>query len=120
MVTKLDAGNALGIAVEGLKRQETAVAKAADDLNANLVAAQNQLAAATGRGEAAPKEEAPVAQDGLATRVAPEVDGDITRPIVNLLQAKTAYTANLTAVKVAGDIQQQTVDMLGRHKTVEA
>lgn len=118
----VNTGNALGVAVEGLKRQETRVAKATEDLNANLVAAQNQLAAASAQGQAPSPAPAPaedgVAQDSLvAARVA---DADITRPLVTLLEAKTAYSANLKAVSVAGDIQQETINMLGKRTRIEA
>ena len=111
-IKNLSAG--LSVANEGLKRAEAAVAKAADDINTVNVAAQNKLAAATGRGEPAAAEVVADNADGAAVSAARE---DLAGPVVDLLMAKVAYKASLEAVKVTGDVMRDAVDTLGNRKS---
>lgn len=111
MMPKLDG---LSTALQGLAKQEQRVAQAAEDINTALVAAQNQLAAGTGRGEALPAEVA--VEDGVASETVNAANTDLARPIVDLLQAKAAYNANLKAVEVTADVERDLVDAIGKRR----
>lgn len=101
----------LQTAVEGLRKQEARVAKAAEDINANFTAAQNAIAA----DSVSVSDRAaviPAVEDAMRGAVLPE--RDVSAAIVDMLQAKTAFKANAASVRVASDVMQDTIDMVGK------
>lgn len=109
-------GNAFSIARSGLQAQEVKATQAVAKLNKNLVAAQNQVAASSGDRDdnVAVSDAAVVASENArAAAVAADVDaGDISGPLVDLLQAKTAYKANASALRVTADIEDTAANLL--------
>ena len=99
--------NALNVAVEGLKASEGRVVKAVEDIQFATLAASNVV---NGAGEG---EEALVA-DAVRGALVPVTEGDISKPIVDLLQAKFAYQANAFAVKVTADVESELTRVLKR------
>ena len=119
---KLDAMNTL---VQGLKRTEVKIDKAAKDLQAAQVNAQNTFASrdvadTVNVGQAADTPEAAAVADenARAAAVGAESGGDFVKPLVDLLQAKTAYKANATALRVTGDVEQTLLDVVGNRRDV--
>ena len=109
----------LNNALKGLQEQGTRVAKAANDINAALVQNQNLVAAATSNtaeaaAEANAANEAAVT-DAVRGAVLP-AEGDVTKPLVDLLQAATAYKANAVALRVTGDVERDVINILGNRK----
>jgi hypothetical protein len=103
--------NGFATAVAGLQKQETRVAKAAEDINQSFTAAQNAIAA----DSVAVSDRAavvPAVED--AVRGAVLSDGDVTTPIVDLLQAATAYKANAAVLRVTSDVEQSLMDVIGK------
>ncbi|PZP40487.1 MAG: hypothetical protein DI585_00870 [Pseudomonas fluorescens] len=97
--------------IEGMRTQEQRVAKAANDINQGFTAAQNAMAAdSVSIDERAAV--VPAVED--AVRGAVLSAGDITTPIVDLLQAATAYKANAAAFRVSSDVEQTTLDLIGK------
>lgn len=90
-------GTASRTAVKAQQEQAANVSKAAEEINqsfnqaADVVAQENQAAADTARA---------------ALESGPE------KPIVDLLQAKTAYTAATKVQQVVNDLQSETAKML--------
>lgn len=108
----LEINNALRIATAGLQKQETRVAKAAEDINQSFTAAQNAIAA----DSVAVSDRAaviPAVEDAVRGAVLPP-EGDLTTAVVDLLQAATAYKANAAVVRVTSDVEQSTIEMLGK------
>lgn len=98
-------------AVEGLKRAEAKVVEAASAI------------ARTGTGEVAPREDDAVeisdealVSDAVRGAVIPAGDDDLAAPLVDLLQAKTAYKAAAVAVKVTADVEDVAARMLTDRK----
>ncbi len=101
----------LQTAVEGLRKQETRVAKAAEDINKNFTAAQNAIAA----DSVSISDRAaviPAVEDAMRNAVVPE--RDLSAAVVDMLQAKTAFKANAAAVRVTSDVMQDTMDIIGK------
>ncbi len=97
--------------ITGLRKQEERVAKAATDINNAFTSAQNALAA----DSVSISDRAaviPAVED--AVRGAVLSDGDVTKPIVDMLQAVTAYKANAATFRVTADLEQTTIDMIGK------
>lgn len=101
--------SALNTLVQGLSRQSNRVASDADAMQAALVAAQNQAAAATGHNPTG----APTNAPGLTSETL-SASTDIIGPIVDMIMARQAYAATLVATKITADVEQTTVDMMGR------
>ncbi|RYG60911.1 MAG: hypothetical protein EON60_05405 [Alphaproteobacteria bacterium] len=103
--------NGLQTAIQGLRTQETRVAKAAEDINANFTAAQNAIAA----DSVSISDRAaviPAVEDAMRSAVVPQ--RELSSAIVDMLQAKTAFSANAAAVRVTSDVMQDTIDMVGK------
>lgn len=104
-------GSALNTAIGGLTKQENRVAKDAVDINQGFAAAQNALAAdsvsVSDRAAVVPAVED-------AVRGAVLSSDDVTTPIVDMLQAVSAYKANAAVVRVTADVEQTTIDMIGK------
>jgi hypothetical protein len=101
----------LQTAVEGLRKQETRVAKAAEDISQNFTAAQNALAA----DSVSVSDRAaviPAVEDAMRNAVVPE--RELSAAVVDMLQAKTAFKANAESVRVASDVIQDTIDIVGK------
>lgn len=97
--------------ITGLRKQEERVAKAAVDISNAFTSAQNAMAA----DSVAISDRAavvPAVED--AVRGAVLSDGDVTQPIVDMLQAVSAYKANAAAFRVTSDLEQTTLDMIGK------
>lgn len=95
----------------GLRKQEERVAKAAVEINNAFTSAQNAMAA----DSVAISDRAaviPAVED--AVRGAVLGDGDVTKPMVDMLQAVTAYKANAAAFRTASDMEQAALDMIGK------
>lgn len=103
--------NGLQTAVEGLRKQEVRVAKAAEDINKSFTAAQNALAAdsvsVSDRAAVVP-----AVEDAVRGAVLPP-EGEITTALVDMLQATAAYKANAASVRVASDVMDSTIDLIG-------
>lgn len=101
----------LQTAVEGLRKNEVRVAKAADDINKSFTAAQNAIAAdsvsVSDRAAVVP-----AVEDSM--RGAVLTDGDVTAPMVDMLQATAAYKANAAVVRVTSDVEDATMDIIGK------
>ena len=121
---KLDAMSTL---IQGLGVQAANVDKAARDIQAATIAAQNTIAAAQTRPEtgdviaigpqpAAQDVDAVVAANTRAAAVA--ADGDLVKPIVDLLQAAIAYKANIVALKITADVEAAVGDLLGKRTDI--
>ena len=101
----------LQTAVEGLRKQETRVAKAAEDINQSFTAAQNAIAAdSVSISDRAAV--VPAVEDSMRGAVLGA--GDVTGPMVDLLQATAAYKANAAVVRVTSDVQTATMDIIGK------
>lgn len=101
----------LSAALGGLQRAESQVAKAASDVNASFVAAQNALAAdSVNVSDKAAV--APAVEDAVRGAVLPTDGPDLSTALVSLLQAKAAYEANLKSATVTGDLQTELVRQL--------
>ena len=101
--------NGLQTAIEGMRTQEVRVAKAADDITKSFTAAQNAIAAdSVSISDRAAV--VPAVED--AVRGAVLSDGDVTAPMVDLLQATAAYKANAAVGRVTSDVMQETIDMI--------
>ena len=97
--------------ITGLRKQEERVAKAATDISNAFTSAQNAMAA----DSVAISDRAaviPAVEDAMRGAVVGE--GDITAPLVDMLQAVTAYKANAAAFRVTSDVEQATLDMVGK------
>lgn len=108
--------NGLRIATQGLQKQEAKVAKAAEAINKTFTAAQNAASNAQAADSVAVSDRAavvPAVEDAVRGAVLP-AEGELTTAIVDLLQAATAYKANAAAVRVSADVEQATLDMIGK------
>lgn len=116
---RLTTTNAFNAALSGLKANEDKLGKAVEALNRAAAVNSNAVA----------KAEAPPPEDGDVVQVSDEAivtdavrgaavpagsDGDLLKPLVDILQAKTAYKANLETLKVTADIESDTVKLLRR------
>ena len=104
--------NGFRTAVAGLQKQEVKVAKAAEDINKSFTAAQNAIAA----DSVSVSDRAavlPAVEDAVRGAVLP-AEGDLTTAVVDLLQASTAYKASAAAVRVTADVDQVTMDLIGK------
>ncbi|MBI1308400.1 MAG: hypothetical protein GC129_00880 [Proteobacteria bacterium] len=101
----------LDVAVQGLRKQGDRVTRDVDTMNKAFAAAQNaQAADSVSVSDKASI--APAVEDAMRGAVlAPE--GDVTKALVDVLQAKAAYGANVQAAKVTGDIQSEIYKMFG-------
>jgi flagellar basal body rod protein FlgC len=98
----------LSVSLTGLQTAEKKVVKAVNEI-------QKVFAhAASPTGQVLPTDERAVT-DAVQGAVLPTVDatgGDLAKPIVDLLQAKVAYQANLFAAKVTADVESDAVRLL--------
>lgn len=104
--------NGFRTAVAGLQKQEVKVAKAAEDISKSFTAAQNAIAA----DSVALSDRAaviPAVEDAVRGAVLPP-EGELSSAVVDLLQAKTAYKANVVAVRVTSDVEQTVIDLIGK------
>lgn len=103
--------SAVNTAIRGLTTSTERVNKAAADINQAFTAAQNAQAADS--VSVSDKAAAvPAVQDAMKNAVLPS--GDITQPVVDMLQAVTAYKANAATLRVTADIDQTVIDMVGK------
>lgn len=104
--------SALTTAIGGMQKQGERVAKAADEINQAFAAAQNALSAdsvsVSDRAAVVP-----AVEDAMKGAVLPS-DGDITKPLVDMLQAATAYKASAASFRVASDVEQDLITALGK------
>ncbi|PIZ31179.1 MAG: hypothetical protein COY40_02690 [Alphaproteobacteria bacterium CG_4_10_14_0_8_um_filter_53_9] len=117
---KLDAASTL---IQGLNKASNKAATAAKDLNAAFVANQKAVAAPSDKVEigqaAAAADIAAVSEANVkAAAVGADVEGDVIKPLVDLLQAKSAYQANATALRVTADVESDVISMIGNRKDV--
>jgi flagellar basal body rod protein FlgC len=98
------ASSALNSAISGLQKTETQVTQAANSIQQGFAAAQNSLV---------PSDDRPLVEDAMRAAVLP-TDVDIVTPLVDLLQATTAYRANAAVVRVTADVEAAVIDLLGR------
>jgi flagellar basal body rod protein FlgC len=108
----LEIKSPLQTAIGGLQKQEIKVAKAAEDISKSFTAAQNAIAA----DSVAVSDRAavvPAVEDAVRGAVLP-AEGDVSQAIVDLLQAATAYKANASVVRVTSDLQETTMDIIGK------
>lgn len=105
---------ALNAAVGGIQKQGERVAKAADDINKAFAAAQNALSAdsvsVSDRAAVVP-----AVEDAMHGAALPPA-GDVAKAVVDLLQAATAMKANMASFRVASDVAQDTIAMVGKQK----
>ena len=94
----------LGSAVQGMQQAESRVAQAANTLQKNFVGAQNSLV---------PTDDRPLVEDAMRAAVLP-TDTDIVTPLVDLLQATTAYRANAALVRVTADVEETVIGLITR------
>lgn len=101
-------------AAVGLAREGARIEKAAADINKAFVAAQNAQAAdsvsVSGAASAAPAVEDAVRGAVLSTH------GDLSTALVNVLQARAAYGANIVSAKVTGDVESDLARLLARRE----
>ncbi|MCP5405197.1 MAG: hypothetical protein H6922_03135 [Pseudomonadaceae bacterium] len=107
----------LPAAVEGLKRNEAKVADAANEIVKATV--ETAPAPRDGGDSVAVSDEALVTDAVQGAAIPADGGADLTRPLVDLLQASTAYKANLFAVKVTADVEAASADLL-KNRAVEA
>lgn len=105
--------NGFNTAVQGLNREATRVAKAADDITRAFTSAQNAQAADSLAVNTDRAQVIPAVEDAVRGAVLPP-EGDLTQAVVNLLQASTAYKANLFSARVTGDVESDAVKLLKR------
>ncbi len=101
--------------IAGLRTQGERVAKAATEINNAFAAAQNAAQNAQAADSVAISDRAavvPAVED--AVRGAVLSDGDVTRPIVDLLQSVQAYKANAAALRVTADVERVVMDIVGK------
>ena len=97
--------------LNGLQKQAERVAKAATDINNAFASAQNAMAA----DSVAISDRAavvPAVED--AVRGAVLAEGDVTQPILDLLQSLQAYKANAAAFRVTSDVEQEALNLIGK------
>jgi hypothetical protein len=111
--------NALDAAISGLQRSEADVARAAHAVNTAAAVnadAVNRAAAPTPPSDTVEVSDAASVADAVRGAVIPPGgDGDLAKPLIDLLQAKVAYQANLASVKVTSDVEDDTTRLLTRH-----
>jgi flagellar basal body rod protein FlgG len=97
----------LGTAVQGLQRAEAQVAQATNTLQQGFTAAQNTLASTDDRPLV------PMVEDAMRAAVLP-TNVDIVTPLIDLLQATTAYRANAAVVRVTADVEATIIGLITR------
>lgn len=105
----------LSIALDGMKRAETKAVEAASKIveaGAINAAAVQDVTAISDRAQAIPDVAAENAR--AAAVLADTGSGDIVKPLVDLLQAKTAFAASATAAKVTADLDLDTIKIISR------
>jgi hypothetical protein len=105
--------NGFSTAVQGLNREATRVAKAADDITRAFTSAQNAQAADSLAVNTDRAQVIPAVEDAVRGAVLPP-EGDLSQAVVNLLQASTAYKANLFSARVTADVESDAVKLLKR------
>lgn len=111
----LDITNSLVTAIGGLQKQATRVAKDATDINQGFTTAQNAAQNAIAADSVSVSDRAaviPAVED--AVRGAVLSQDDVTTPMVDMLQAVSAYKANAAVVRVTSDLSQTLIDTIGR------
>lgn len=107
----------LTTAISGLQKQADRVAKDAADLNREFTTAQNAAQNALSADSVsldARAAVAPAVED--AVRGAVLGDGDVSKPLVDMLQAVAAYRANVAVAKVTGDIERDMINEIGKRQ----
>jgi hypothetical protein len=103
----------LNIAIQGLNREATRVAKAADDISRAFTSAQNAQAADSLAVNTDRAQVIPAVEDAVRGAVLPP-EGDLSQAVVNLLQASTAYKANAFSARVTADVESDVIKLLKR------
>jgi hypothetical protein len=108
--------NTLSIGLTGLKRAETQAVNAAKTITAlgaeNAKISTEDFANLTERATTVPEV---AAENARAAAVLADVEaGDIAKPLIDLIQAKTAFAASAAAVRMTGDIEREAVNMVGK------
>lgn len=114
--------NALNTAIGGLQRAEADLDRAAHAVN--TAAAVNANSVGTNAPAKVPGDQVQLSAVAAVTEavrgavVAPPAepgsDGDLAKPLVDLIQAKVSYLANLQTVKVTSDVESDTTRLLSR------
>ncbi len=114
MTTPINGPNrALSNALQGMQREATRVARASEDLNRAFTTAQNAQAADSVAVNTDRAAVVPAVEDAVRGAVLPP-EGDLSSAVVTLLQASTAYRANVAAARVTADIESDTIKLLRR------
>jgi len=103
----------LNIALQGMQREATRVAKAADDITRAFTSAQNAQAADSVSINPDKAQVVPAVEDAVRGAVLPP-EGDLTQAVTTLLQASTAYKANLFSARVTADVESEATKLLKR------
>lgn len=105
----------LNTPLTGLQRAAARTEKASRDLQTSFAAAQNAQAADSVQvdGRAAV---IPAIEDAVRGAALP-AEGGVTEALVNLLQAKTAYKANTSTLRVMDDLQASLMKIGNSGKT---
>lgn len=102
----------LSSAIDGLNKASAQIEKSAQSINRAFAAAQNaQAADSVSISDSATV--APAVEDAMRGAVLPP-EGEISKALVDMLQAKAAYKANIEVVKVTGDIENELAKVLRR------
>lgn len=108
--------NSLNIATQGLQKQAAKVVEATEAINKTFTNAQNAASNALAADSVSLSDRAaviPAVEDAVRGAVIP-AEGDVTKAVVDLLQAATAYKANAAVVRVTADVEQSTMDIIGK------
>lgn len=115
---RLTTTNAFNAALSGLKANEDKLGKAVEALNRAAAVNSNAVAKAEAppaEGDVVDVSDEAIVTDAVRGAAVPAgSDGDLLKPLVDILQAKTAYKANLETLKVTADIESDTVKLLRR------
>ncbi len=98
--------NGLNLAVQGMQREVARVAKVTNDIQQAFTGAQNALAAESVTLNTDRASVVPAVEDSMRRAVLPAT-GDVAGAMVTLLQASTAYQANLAAARVTADVERE-------------
>lgn len=109
--------NALAASVQGMQREATHVAKAAQEIQNAFTSAQNAAQNAQAADSVTINTDKaaviPAVEDAVRGAALPP-EGDLTQAVVDILQASTAYKANAAAARVTADVESDIAKLLRR------
>lgn len=117
MTLKIEPASGLDLALQGLKRAENQLAKAATDINTSFVNAQNAAQNAMAADSVSVSDTAalaPAVEDAVRGAVLATDGPDLSAAIVALLQARTAYAASAKTATVVADVESDAARLLGK------